>query len=118
MREQSTQDLHEKDPEIPLAMLIQSLREQLAQAASAASESPRFKVDKIEVELTVVARRELEGGGKLKFSVLSLGAELGGAGKHVSEGTQRVRLSLTPIADAPQHRDNESEGHLLIARGG
>lgn len=85
---------------LPLVDVVQGLREQITQAVAAAQgESVRFQLDSVELELSVVAKREAGGDGKLKFSILGMvDAELGGSGKLATERTQKVKLSLTPVA--------------------
>lgn len=83
---------------LPLTEVVEGLRQQLAQAVLAAhADGVRFQVNGVELEFTVVAKREAGGDGKIKFSVLGVGAELGAAGKMAQERTQKVKLSLTPV---------------------
>jgi hypothetical protein len=107
-----------KKPEtgdIPLTQLIDALREQLGEAARTARPGPRFKVDSIDVELTIVAKREGGGDGKIKFSVLTAGVELGASGKVAHEETQKIKLSLTPVTDNASP-ETATGDHLLIGR--
>lgn len=83
---------------LPLPDVVEGLRQQLAKAVLAAhTDGVRFQVNAVELEFTVVAKREAGGDGKIKFSVLGVGAELGAAGKMAQERTQKVKLSLTPV---------------------
>lgn len=86
---------------LPLTDAVEGLREQLSRAVLAArSDGVRFQVNSVELEFTAVAKREAGGDGKVKFSILGVGAELGAAGKVAAEHTQKVKLSLTPVLSA------------------
>ena len=61
----------------------------------------RFDLGPIDVELTVVAKREGGPSGKIKFEVFGFGAEVGGDAKFASEKTQKVKLILTPKRRLP-----------------
>jgi hypothetical protein len=83
---------------LPLSEVVQELRTQLAAAVEQGrGEHLRFKLNTIELEFTVVAKREAGGDGKLKFSVLGFGVEAGAGGKAANEQTQKIKLSLTPL---------------------
>lgn len=101
--------------DIPLTQLIEALRDQLGEAARGERQGPKFKVNSIEVELTIVAKRDRGGDGKIKFSVLTAGAEIGASGKVAHEETQKVKLSLTPVT-ATSKSNSSAADHLLIGR--
>lgn len=83
---------------LPLDEAVCSLRRQITEAMdAAANESLRFKLNSIELEFSVVAKREEGLDGKVKFSVLGIGAELGGVEKVAGERTQKVKISLAPV---------------------
>ncbi|MFJ4536612.1 trypco2 family protein [Streptomyces tibetensis] len=88
----STPDEHELDG-IDLADAIQSVRDQLLDAATRASHQPLlFEVGEIELEFTVELRKEVAGGAKIKAWVVEAGAEASrSAGR-----THRVAFTLTP----------------------
>lgn len=76
-----------------IADAIDTLRQELAEAINRGdSEALRFKVNGIELELSVAC--EISAGGKASFKVLGIGAELNAGGKEVS--THKVKLSLMP----------------------
>jgi hypothetical protein len=83
------------DELVPLEEAIASLRREIVAAAeNARHEEIVFSLQDIELELAVVARRSTSADGKLKFSILGIGAEGGGAGSVGQERTQRVRIKL------------------------
>ena len=85
------------DSLLPLSDVIQALRNELLQAyESGKGDAIRFQVGPVDVDFTVLAKREGGPEGKIKFSVLGIGAELGGSARFAAEQTQRVRLTLTP----------------------
>ena len=85
------------DALLPLADVVRELRAQILLAAEGARhEDLRFKVNTVEIELNVVAKRELGGEGKISFKVLGTGVEAGGGGKSAHEHSQKIKLSLTP----------------------
>jgi hypothetical protein len=76
-----------------VAEAIAALREELAVARdSAVGEDVQFAVGSVEVELTMVAKRQ--GGGKFgaQFGVVTLGLD----GSLAREQTHRLKISLTP----------------------
>lgn len=85
------------DNAMPLAKAIEELRENIVEAVKAAKgEAMKFELGNIELELSVVATREGQAGGKLSFSVLGIGAEANLGGKLSSATTHKVKLVLTP----------------------
>lgn len=83
-------DAHES---VGLAAALEGLREDLETAwAEGADKAIRFRVSEITLTLEAVARREVEGGGKVRWWVV----EAGGGGKVGSETTQTLVLKLTP----------------------
>jgi hypothetical protein len=99
------------DHMLPLGEVVHALREELINAAkSGANEIVRFEAGSIEVEFTIVAKREGGPEGKIKFEVFGFGAELGGGAKFAREQTQKVKLTLTPVQVLP----DGTRGHLEI----
>ncbi len=97
------------DALLPLADVVHELRAQILLAAEGARDQDlRFKLNTVEIELSVVAKRELGGEGKISFKVLGTGVEAGGGGKSAHEHSQKIKLSLTP-----HRRDG---GELNISR--
>lgn len=87
------------DQVLPLGDVIRELRAEIVAAASAGEdERVRFELGPIEVEFQIVARREGGPEGKIKFEILGFGAELGGSGSFAREQTQKVKLTLSPLA--------------------
>ena len=85
------------DTLLPLNDVVRALRAELLEASeNVENESIRFQLGPIEVEFAVVATREAGPNGKIKFSVLGVGAEVGGSAKFSAEHTQRVKFTLTP----------------------
>lgn len=78
---------------IELRAVIEQLREELlALTETVSGEDLRFAVESVDVELHVGVTKEGKLGAKAKFWVLEVGAE----GKHGTERTQTIRLSLKP----------------------
>lgn len=88
-------DTHES---VGLAAALEGLREDLETAwVKGADRAVRFRVSEVTLTLEAVARREVEGGGKVRWWVV----EAGGRGKVGTESTQTIILKLTPgIYDA------------------
>ena len=98
---------------LPLGEVVRALREEIIDAAQAGTdETVRFEVGPIEVEFTVVAKREAGPEGKIKFEVFGVGAEVGGGAKFASEQTQKVKINLKPVQVLP----DGTRGHLEINR--
>ncbi|MBT1098369.1 trypco2 family protein [Streptomyces sp. Tu102] len=88
----TTPDGHELDG-IDLADAIQSLRDQLLDAATRASHKPLlFEVGEIQLEFTVELRKEVVGGTKIKAWVVEAGADA----SRSAGTTHRVAFTLTP----------------------
>lgn len=80
-------------PKTSIADAIDALRKDLTEAvARGDGQDLRFKVDGVDVELTVAC--EVGGNNKASFHVLGIGAELGG--KLGTTMTHKVKLSLKP----------------------
>ena len=78
---------------IPLSEMIESLRQELSVAiAKGQGKDVRFEVGAAELEVELVAARTKEGGGGVKFWVVT--AE--GKAAVSDEVTHRFKLSLTP----------------------
>jgi hypothetical protein len=98
---------------LPLGEVVRALRAEIIEAATAAAnEAFRFEVGPIDVEFTIVAKREGGPDGKIKFEVFGFGAELGGGAKFAREQTQKVKLNLTPV----QVLADGTRGHIEISR--
>jgi hypothetical protein len=78
---------------IELSTIIRELRAELTTAIDAARDEPlQLELGQIELEVTVAVTQEDALGGKVRFWVLELGADL----KDSSASTQRVKLTLQP----------------------
>jgi Trypsin-co-occurring domain 2 len=83
---------------IPLAEAMRSLREEIRHAAlDGQTEMLQFELGSIELEFTVVAKREGGPNAKIEFHVLGVGAELGADAKVGDERTQKVKMILNPV---------------------
>jgi len=83
---------------LPLGEVLQGLREEIVTAMHSAEDQPvKFELGPIDLEFTVVAKREGGPNGKVKFEVFGFGAELGGDAKFSNEKTQKVKLTLSPV---------------------
>lgn len=84
--------------QLELAEVIGALRDSLATAQSRGrdAEGPKFKVSKIEVEVTVEIARTAEGGAGIKFWVV----QVGGRGARTGTSTHRVLLALETVEDS------------------
>ena len=81
---------------LPLRDVIRALRAEIIAAVEAGvGEAVKFEVGPIEVEFTVIAKRDGGPEGKIKFEVFGLGAEAGGEYKFASEQAQKVKFQLT-----------------------
>jgi Trypsin-co-occurring domain 2 len=93
------------DGTIPLIDAVQSLREEIRRASQAAEgEDLRFELGTVELELTVVAKRDGEADGKVEFHILGVGASIGASAKIASEHTQKVKLTLMPVQEGKGSR--------------
>jgi len=79
---------------VSIAEAMQSLREQVLEAAQQAKDSSlRFTVREVEVEFQVALSVELRGSTKVSlWKVVSVGGDAG----RTSEGVHRVRMVLEP----------------------
>lgn len=102
---------------IDLVTFIGALRDELdtarkkAEADAQAGDGILFAIEKTEIELSVVATQEGGANGKVSFSVLGLGAELGGNAKQTQQVVQKLKLQLNPI-------DADTGESLLISKRG
>ncbi|MEV0741501.1 trypco2 family protein [Streptomyces sp. NPDC050549] len=89
MSEQESRD-------ITLAQMITALRDSLetAQRDGDSRGGPRFRVEEIEVEATVLATRDLHGSGGVKFWVVN--AETGIDRGHCAVQRVLLRLGVDP----------------------
>ncbi|WP_137988651.1 trypco2 family protein [Streptomyces vilmorinianum] len=79
--------------DIELADAVESVRDQLIEAASRATGRPvAFEVGDIEMEFTIELRKEVKGGAKVKAWVVEAGAD---ASRARGE-THRVSFTLKP----------------------
>jgi hypothetical protein len=82
---------------VPLAATLSHLRRELSEAMrSGRDEALRFRIEHLEVELTVTISTDVEGGGGLKFWVIDA------SGKHTSahSNTHKLKLTLAPVSTA------------------
>ncbi|GGZ12448.1 hypothetical protein GCM10010387_00390 [Streptomyces inusitatus] len=80
-------------PDIELADAIESIRDQLIEAAGRSAGRPvLFEVGDIEMEFTVELRKETRGGARVKAWVVDAGAEAA----RTSGRTHRVAFTLKP----------------------
>jgi hypothetical protein len=86
---------------VGLAAALEGLREDLETAWAKGAERPiRFRVSEVTLTLEAVARREAEGGGKVRWWVV----EGGGGVKRGTKTSQTLVLKLTPgIYDEQGH---------------
>jgi hypothetical protein len=72
---------------------LEGLRSELEQAWLAGQgRRVRFRVTDVTLTIQVVARREVEAGGKVRWYLI----EAGGEGRAARESTQTLVLTLTP----------------------
>ena len=85
--------MDESEGFVGLSSALDVLRAELEAAWEAGQgKRVRFRVSELTVTIQVVARREREAGGKLRWYVL----EAGGGAKSSGETTQSLVLTLTP----------------------
>ncbi|MGC5365161.1 trypco2 family protein [Streptomyces sp. DT24] len=78
---------------IELADAVESVRNQLIEAAARATGHPvAFEVGDIQMEFTLELRREVKGGGKVKAWVVEAGADVARA----TGRTHKVAFTLKP----------------------
>ncbi|MER5889195.1 trypco2 family protein [Streptomyces sp. NPDC001941] len=98
--------------DIELADAIETVRNQLVEAASRATGRPvSFEVGDIELEFTIELRKELKGGGRIKAWVVDAGADASRA----TGSTHRVAFTLKPrdaATGGPWHVGNQEEGDV------
>jgi Trypsin-co-occurring domain 2 len=85
---------------IELAEVIRQLRSELDEAFAAAQERVRFELGPIQLEVTVGVARV--ASGRIRFLVSEVGGEELGrssVGKTDGASTQRLTLTLNPVAD-------------------
>ncbi|WP_199549428.1 trypco2 family protein [Streptomyces sp. N35] len=83
---------------IELSDMIRELRHQLAVAlADGAGDAVRFELGPVELEATVAVSREAGADAKVRLWVVDAGAN----GKYAQAQTQRVTVTLQPVAVAP-----------------
>lgn len=76
-----------------LSAALEGLREELETAwAQGAGKALRFRVSEVTLTLEAVARREVEGSGKIRWWLI----EAGGGQTAGTETTQTLVLTLTP----------------------
>jgi hypothetical protein len=89
------------DQELELTAVIRKLREDLQAAADEGEgKGIKFKLESIDLELKVAAKREGGPNGKIKLSVLGIGGELGGGVKWGTEQVQTIKLKMVPETSA------------------
>jgi len=81
---------------VPLAAVVDALRDQLRVARASADPTMPFTVGPILVELSAVARRE----GNARFGVKVWVIEAGAGGKLGRETTHKLTFTLTPTDPA------------------
>lgn len=92
---------------------IAALRTEIIESAEQASnESLRFSLGDIELEFTVVAKRDTTGEAKMKFSILGIGADAGVGTKVAHEQTQKVKIKLSAQLRTPDGLPKD----LLVGR--
>ncbi|WP_240134258.1 trypco2 family protein [Streptomyces sp. MUM 178J] len=80
---------------IELADAIQSIRDQLLEAAALGTGQPLdFEVGDIQMEFTLELRKEVKGGTKVKAWVVEAGAD----GTRTTGHTHKVAFTLKPVA--------------------
>ncbi|MFI7408578.1 trypco2 family protein [Streptomyces sp. NPDC049627] len=79
-----------------LVAVLEKLRADLTEAklnAEESSDGPMLSLSKAEIEMEVAVQDTAEGGGGIKFSVLTLGAK-----KSRSKGaTHKLKIELSPL---------------------
>ena len=85
------------DQDLELKDVVQKLREDLQSAAKEGQgKDIKFKLESIELELKVAAKRVAEGKAGIKFSIFGIGAEVGGGGKLEGDRVQTIKLKMVP----------------------
>jgi Trypsin-co-occurring domain 2 len=92
--------------EVPLAEMIETLRQELTAAIKAGADKDlHFELGEIELELQVAVSRRTGLQGGIKISVLSFGADRGK--EHAS--THTLRLKLQPAGEVLISKPTEDE---------
>jgi len=79
---------------VPLAATIRHLRHELQDAmAEGANEKLQFRVEGLELTLTVTVTRDTEGGGGIKFWVINASGKI----KASELNTHTIKLKLSPV---------------------
>ncbi|MEE1797907.1 MULTISPECIES: trypco2 family protein [unclassified Streptomyces] len=103
---------------IELADAIQSVRDQLLDAATRATGAPvAFEVGDIQMEFTLELRKEVKGGAKVKAWVVEAGADASRTSGH----THKVAFTLKPQdarSGAPWKVGNTDHGSTAGFGGG
>ncbi len=95
----------ENDNEMELWQLVAKLREDLQVAMGEGEGKPiKFKLDAVELELKVAAKKTGEGKAGIKFWVVSAGA----GGKIENERVQTLKLKMTPVLANPKPGGNRN----------
>lgn len=98
---------------VPLAAVVDALRDQLRAARAVADPTLPFTVGPITVEMSAVARRE----GDARFGVRFWVVDASGGGKLGRETTHKLTFTLTPAGDL-QVGDQEVQRPPLGPGGG
>jgi hypothetical protein len=103
--------------EIELSEFLSELRRELdnsrkeAVATAKAGDGVLFGLKKTEVEVSLTVEKTGGGSGKVKFSVLGSGVEIGGQGGMASAAVHRLKLELEAVSA-------KTGGPLIVSRGG
>lgn len=90
---------------VGLASAIEALRGELVEAVSSGEGKEfRFELGVVELELQVAVEKKVEGEAGIKFWLVSLG---GGGSRSVGD-THTVKVSLTPVREAPDGAGRQS----------
>jgi len=93
-------------PDIPLAEMIQTLRQELVRAQEQAKdERIRFELEKVELELKVVVSRAGKVSGGVEFWVISAGGDYEKKG----ESSHTIKLTLNTKDGQSGERVNLSD---------
>ncbi|KPI21791.1 hypothetical protein OV450_7607 [Actinobacteria bacterium OV450] len=87
-----------RDDNPDLVTVLEKLREDLSEAkfnAKADPDGPILNLGKVEIEIELAIQNTVEGGGGIKFSVLTFGARRNRA----KGATHRLKLELNPIGE-------------------
>ena len=100
---------------VGLAAALEVLREELETAWEQGwDKSLHFRVSDITLEIQVVARRETEGGGKIRWYLIEAGA----GATSITEATQRLILTLSPgLRDAQGNEEPLEVGDRQLQPG-